>query len=384
MKIFHTADWHLGKLVQGFYMTDDQREVMQQFIKAVEEERPDAIIIAGDLYDRAVPPVDAVNLYDELLTTLAYDLQTPVLVIAGNHDSPGRLQFGRTFMQTNRYYVTGHLADAMEPIVLHDDDGPVHFYLIPYVDPSIVRVTFDDESVRSHDDAMRVIVEQIKRQMDSSVRNVLVAHAFVTASGKADDTKTSDSERPLAIGGAEYVKSTHFDAFDYVALGHLHQAHRVGSDHIRYAGSPLKYSLSEQHHKKGFYAVTLDRDGELTVEQRRLYPKRDVRSIEGTLENILAMKPSEDYVFVTLLDEEPVLRPMERVRAVFPNAMHVERRLIVNQEMEDWETIRQTKRATDSELFAAFYKNIRGDVPSHEALRIFEEALRATEEEEQE
>ncbi len=242
MKFFHTADWHLGKLVQGVYMTEEQRVIMDQFIQAVEEEQPDAVIIAGDLYDRAVPPTEAVTLLDDVLEKIVMALGVPVIAVAGNHDSPGRLNFGSRLMQANGYHIVGQMTKEIEPVVLKDEHGEVHFHLVPFADPSVVRHLHGDDTISNHQDAMRLITNDIYQHMDPKARHVFVGHAFVTSHGESEEN-TSDSERPIAIGGAEYVSAELFDRFHYTALGHLHQAHFVLEENIRYAGSPLKYSI---------------------------------------------------------------------------------------------------------------------------------------------
>lgn len=374
MKLFHTADWHLGKLVQGVSMTDEQRFVLQQFTEAIAEEKPDAVIIAGDLYDRAVPPTDAVNLLDEVLETIVLKLKTPVIAVSGNHDSPGRLNFGSRMMKSNGFYITGQLKKDLEPIVLQDAHGEVHFHLVPYADPSQVRHVLDDAEVRTHDDAMKKMVAHIESTMDPAKRHVLVGHAFVTPHGEEEEN-TSDSERPLAIGGAEYVSASHFKKFHYTALGHLHQAHFVLNETIRYAGSPLKYSISEEHHKKGFHIVEMDELGNVTVEKRLLTPNRDIRTVEGKMEDILQHEFNEDYVFVRLLDETPILFPMEKVRSVYPNAMHVERKVVSVLKGTEESTVGSRRKMDDLSLFNAFYEEVKGVKASEETATIFKEVL---------
>ncbi len=376
MKFFHTADWHLGKLVQGVYMTEDQAHVLATFTKIAEEEKPDAIVIAGDLYDRAVPPTEAVQLLDDVLGKIIIDLQIPVIAIAGNHDSPGRLHFGSNLMKKNGYHIVGKL-DKLEPVILEDAYGEVHFHLIPYCDPSIVRNLYKDETIRNHNDAQRKILEQITAEMDPNARHIGVGHAFVTPYGEEEEN-TSDSERPLSIGGSEYVDAHHYMNFDYMALGHLHQAHHVLDEKIRYAGSPLKYSISEAHHKKGFFIVEMDEEGKTTIEKRLLTPRRDMRTVEGFIDDILKQPINEDYVFVKLLDETPVLSPMEKIRSVYPNAMHVERKFYSPLHLADHaEGAKERKKMSDIELFRAFYEEVKGDAPSEQATAIFSEALEA-------
>ncbi|WP_100407417.1 exonuclease SbcCD subunit D [Bacillus solitudinis] len=376
MKLFHTADWHLGKLVQGVYMTKDQRHVLTQFIEAIEEEKPDAVIIAGDLYDRAIPPTDAVDLLDEMLETIVLKLKTPVLAIGGNHDGPERLDFGRRMMRSNGFHIVGQFTNVFEPVVLSDEYGDVHFHLIPFVEPSKVRYELQLEGIRSHNEAMSSIVEQITKSMDMNARHVFVGHAFVTPTGEAKEN-TSDSERPLSIGGVEHVNAKVFEPFHYTALGHLHQAHYVSKEKIRYAGSPLKYSVSEEHHKKGFYIVELDKEGNTTIEKRFLEPLRDIRTVVGKIDEIEKHERNEDYVFIRLLDEVPVLSPMERVRSVYPNAMHIERKLITWSDEEGASSISRSKM-DELTLFKAFYKEVKGNAISDDTEDLFIEVLQET------
>src|SRR5690625_5118384 len=316
MKLFHTADWHLGKLVQGVYMTEDQEYILTKFIKEVEMEQPDAIIIAGDLYDRAVPPPEAIELLNSVLDKIVLELNIPILAIAGNHDSPSRLHFGSRLMKERGFHLIGQLDTQLKPVVLDDKFGSVHFHLVPYCDPSVVRTVFQDEPIKTHNDATKLIVKKIRRQMAENARHVFVGHAFVTPYGE-EEANTSESEKPLSIGGAEYVNANHFKIFHYTALGHLHQAHHVLQKNICYAGSPLKYSISEEHHSKGFNIVNIDGNGEVEVEKRVLTPKRDIRTVQATMNDILSYPFSEDYVYVSLLDEQVVLSPMEKVRSIF-------------------------------------------------------------------
>lgn len=375
MKFFHTADWHLGKLVQGVYMTDDQRFVLKQFVEAVEEEKPDVVIIAGDLYDRAVPPTEAVHLLDEVLETIVIKLNTPVLAVAGNHDSPGRLNFGSSIMKEKGFHIIGNYTNDFTPVVLNDEHGEVHFHLVPYCDPSVVRTILEDDEIRSHDDATKKTIEKINEQLNTNVRHVYVGHAFVTPFGEEQEN-TSESERPLSIGGAEYVDAHHFKAFHYTALGHLHQAHYVMDETVRYSGSILKYSISEENHKKGFLVVDMDKDGNVSLDKRLLTPRRDIRTVEATMEDLLKHPVNEDYVFVRLLDTAPVLSPMEKVRSVYPNAMHVERKnvssgLFPNEEREYVDR----SSLSDFDLFQAFYKEVKGQEPSEETEKLFKEVL---------
>lgn len=375
MKFFHTADWHLGKLVQGVYMTEDQAYILEQFIQLVEKEKPDAVIIAGDLYDRAVPPTEAVQLLDDVLQRIVLDLGVPVIAIAGNHDSPSRLHFGSSLMKRNGFHMIGRLSETHEPIILNDEYGDVYFHAMPFADPSMIRNLYQDDSIRNHHDAQKKVMENIAATMKPGTRNIGIGHAFVTPYGEEEEN-TSESERPLSIGGSEYVDAHIYESFDYMALGHLHQAHYVLHEKIRYAGSPLKYSVSEEHHKKGFYIVTMDEEGNTEVEKRLLTPRRDMRTVEGFIEDILESPVSEDYIFVRLLNETPVLSPMEKIRSVYPNAMHVERKYYSALHLSgNTEEVKERRKMTDLELFRAFYEEVKGEGPSKQAETIFNEAL---------
>ncbi|GIO24467.1 exonuclease SbcCD subunit D [Oceanobacillus sp. J11TS1] len=372
MKLIHTADWHLGKLVQGVYMTEDQAYILDQFVERVEQESPDAVIIAGDLYDRAVPPVEAVDLLDKTLDRIIHQLGIPVIAIAGNHDSPGRIHFGSRLMKGKGYHIVGQLSKELEPVVLSDDFGEVHFHLIPYADPSVVKALFQEEDIRNHQDAMASLVHQMREKMDKQARHVFVGHAFVTPFGEIEEN-TSDSERPLSIGGAEHVDAHLFKDFHYTALGHLHQAHHVLKENIRYSGSILKYSLSEEHHQKGYLVVELDKNGSVQVEKKRLIPKREIRSVKMKMEDIYQQPRSEDYVFVQLLDEMPILSPMEKVRSIFPNAMHVERMRTTTGINNREENQAPKTSLSKMELFESFYQEMTDQEPSEEVNLLMKE-----------
>ena len=382
MKIFHTADWHLGKLVQGVYMTEDQHYILQQFMQAIDEEKPDVIIVAGDLYDRSFPPVEAVHLLNDIFAEIVLEKKIPVLAIAGNHDSAGRLNFGSRLMRESGLHMAGQFTKEHAPIVLSDEFGEVHFHLVPFAEPAAVRTILADDTIQSHQDAMRKIIQHIEETLDTSKRNVFIGHAFVTKYGKEEEN-TSDSERPLSIGGSECVDAALFEQFNYTALGHLHKAHFVLNETIRYAGSPLKYSLSEHLHEKGFLIVELDAAGQVTIEKRKLMPRRDLRVVEGLLNGLLKLPPSDDYVFVRLTDDTSVASPMERIRTVFPNALHIERKAAHMDLPHEIQAI-ETEKVEDIDLFRAFYGDMVGEQPDSETERLFTDMLQELLDEERE
>ncbi|MEG0473783.1 MAG: exonuclease SbcCD subunit D [Solibacillus sp.] len=373
MKIFHTADWHLGKLVQGVSMVADQQHILQQFIEEIRTEKPDVIIIAGDLYDRSVPPTDAIQLLNTTLQQILIEEKTPIIAIAGNHDSATRLNFGSELMKASGLHIVGHLEKVIEPVILQDAYGDVHFYLVPFAEPSTVRTIFEDETITTHEAAMAKIIDQIKLTLDPTIRNIIIAHAFVTKDG-LPELNTSDSERKLTIGGTECINSALFEPFCYTALGHLHQAHFVANETIQYAGSPLKYSESEVNHKKGFTIVDLQENGEVVLQRRPLKPIREMKIVTGMLEAILQHPRSEDYVFVKLLDESYVKGATELVRTVYPNALHIERTAVYRQ-MDQQSTTMSRVEMDDSELFELFYIEMTGKTLSDEAKEIYTEVL---------
>jgi DNA repair protein SbcD/Mre11 len=319
VRILHTADWHLGRLFHGIHLTDDQAHLLDQFINLLADQKPDVIVLSGDVYDRAYPPVEAVELLDETLARIAIDLGIPTLIIAGNHDNASRLEFGSRLMTERGIYLFGRLASCDTPIVLEDDHGPVTFYLAPYCEPADVRYHLQDDAVVCFDSAMRSLVNR----QPINGRSVLLSHSFVHGGS------VSDSERPLSIGGADTVSVEHFLPFSYVALGHLHQPQVFNGGRVRYAGSLMKYSFNEASQRKSVSIVEIDAGGEVQIDEISLTPKRDARIIRGTLNELLQnperFGPRDDYLMAELLDEGAVYDAMGRLRDVYPNLMHLER-----------------------------------------------------------
>lgn len=376
MKILHTADWHLGKLIHGIYMTEDQAYLLDLLIEYIEAEKPDLIIIAGDIYDRAIPPVEAVELLNHFLNRVALKLHIPIIAISGNHDSPKRLMFGSTFLQDKNCHLITTIDPNFTPIIFNDEYGEIHCYPIPYVEPAEIRALYQDPSITSHDAAFKALMKHLTPKLDPKARNILILHAFVIHSSTPEKL-TSESERPLAIGGSEYISADYFKDFDYVALGHLHQAHKIKNKTIRYSGSLLKYSLSEAHHEKGILQLHVPAKGNpIEIEKIVFTPKRDLREVRGTLKEMLTMPESQDYIFVTLLDETPVLQPMEQIRTVFPNAMHVRRDLQKSRSREEDQTkLKEIQTHDDLSLFQGFYQTLIEREASPETLAIFSKSL---------
>lgn len=329
MKLIHLSDLHIGKRVNEFSMLEDQEYILKQITDIIAAERPDGVMIAGDVYDRPVPPAEAVRLFDGFLTGLA-DLGAPVFMISGNHDSPERISFGSRLMQGRSVYIAPVYAGAVEPVELRDEFGSVRLYMLPFVKPANVHRYFPEEAAGDYDQALRCAVghitgkcgEQPDIPFDPSVRNILIAHQFVAGAACCESEE-------LSIGGLDQVGADVFDDFDYVALGHLHGPQKVGRETLRYCGTPLKYSFSEVSHKKSVTVVKLFEKGDIRLETRPLTPLRDLREIRGTYEQVTARAfyqdtAVEDYLHITLTDEEDILDAIGCLRAIYPNIMKLD------------------------------------------------------------
>ncbi|EKO3508565.1 exonuclease SbcCD subunit D [Vibrio fluvialis] len=323
MKFLHTSDWHLGRQFHNVSLLEDQRYVLKQLIDYLKNNAVDAVIVAGDVYDRSVPPTVAIELLDEVVSSICTDLNIPMIMIPGNHDGARRLGFAAKQMKGAGLHIISDFEQMMTPVVLKSDQaGDVAFYGMPYNDPEQVRHHYQN-SVTTHDEAHQFLCECIKAQRDTSQRHVLISHCFV------DGAMESDSERPLSIGGSDRVNHEHFADFDYVALGHLHQPQKKGEEHIRYSGSLMKYSFSEQHQKKGMTLVELNDAGFVAAEHIPLSAPHDMRIIEGELDQLLEQGKTDpsahDYLLVRLRDKHAILDPMEKLRKVYPNVLHLEK-----------------------------------------------------------
>lgn len=358
MKILHTADWHLGKIVNGVHMTEEQTFILKELLLVIEREKPDVIIIAGDLYDRSIPPKEAVELLNHTLTTIITTYKIPVLAIAGNHDSPDRLEFGNKLFRAQQLYLETKVNRDMESVTIHDSHGPVHFHLIPYTEPAEVREAFQEEDVTSHQTAMETIIAHIEGKHDMDERHILIGHAFL-----AGGMETDSEERLSMIGGTPYVDAKLFGKFSYVAMGHLHQAQRILSDTVRYSGSILKYSFSEASHKKSVTIVDMDENGKCELSKVPLNPRRDMRVLEGFFQDLIENPQgnTEDYLHVQLLDEGQIIDPMSKLRKVYPNILQMERKTRSSKNgLLDLHAIRKKQSQSHLELFSSFYEEIKG------------------------
>jgi len=352
MKFLHLADLHLGKRVNGFSMLEDQAHILRQILAILDDEQPDGVLIAGDVYDKSVPSVEAVELLDGFLTELRAR-GVPVLLISGNHDSPERLAFGGRVMDSCGIHISPVYDGALAPVTLHDTFGPVHVWLLPFVKPAHVRRWFPDADIESYTDAVAEAVAHM--DIDTAARNVLVTHQFVTGGAR------SGSEE-LSVGGTDNVDSGVFAPFDYVALGHLHGAQHIGRETIRYAGSPLKYSFSEARQHKSVTVVTLGEKGDVQVRTVALTPLRELREIRGSYDELTARSFYEhttyrsDYLHLILTDEQDVFDAMSRLRTIYPYLMTLDYDNARTRAAGGMSVPAETERRTPLELFEALYQ----------------------------
>lgn len=348
--------------------------MLDRFVALAKDTKPDAIFLSGDLYDRSQPPAEAVELFSEVLSELVLGLKIPVIAIAGNHDSAERIAAFAPLLAKAGLHLAGGVGDLKSPVVIEDAHGPVHIHSIPFVEPVEVRHALGIEEV-GHEPALKALCDRI-RNADSHGRRVVLAHAFVAGGTE------SESERSLsAVGGAGQVSPSVFKDFSYTALGHLHRPQKVGSDRVHYSGSLLKYSFSEADQKKGVNLVEMDAAGNITVESRPLGARRDLRVLEGTLEEILCTAPTEgrdDYLSICLTDTGKVFDAMGKLRKVYPNVLHLERKAL-----ESGPRGRLTGQdvATTSidQLFSGFFKEASGRdllAPEAELIQEMVEAAR--------
>lgn len=351
MKFLHLADLHLGKRVNGFSMLEDQAHILRQILAILDDEQPDGVLIAGDVYDKSVPSVEAVGLLDGFLTELRAR-GVPVLLISGNHDSPERLAFGGRVMDSCGIHISPVYNGALAPVTLQDAFGPVHVWLLPFVKPAHVRRWFPDADIESYTDAVAEAVAHM--DIDTAARNVLVTHQFVTGG-------TRSGSEELSVGGTDNLDSSVFAPFDYVALGHLHGAQHIGRETIRYAGSPLKYSFSEARQHKSVTVVTLGEKGNVQVRTVALTPLRELREIRGSYDELTARSFYEhttyrsDYLHLILTDEQDVFDAMSRLRTIYPYLMTLDYDNARTRAAGGMSVPAETERRTPLELFEALY-----------------------------
>ena len=375
MKLLHISDLHLGKMLHGFSMLDDQSYILDQIVRIADEERPDAVLIAGDVYDKPIAPAEAVRLFDTFLQCL-HDRHIPVCIISGNHDSADRLSFGAGLMSQSGVYISPVYHGETEPIVLEDAYGKVCIYLLPFIKPVQVRHLDENAAIETYTDAVRYAVSNMG--IDPANRNVLVTHQFVTGGER------SESE-DISVGGSDNVDADVFAPFDYVALGHLHAPQSVGRETIRYCGTPLKYSFSEKDHVKSVTVVSLSEKGRVQLRAVPLRPLHDLREVRGNYETLTYRETylgtaTDDYLHILLTDEQDVPDAVGRLRAIYPNLMKLDydntRTRSTGLQMSDTpEPFRQP-----ADLFAELYEKQNGQPMLPDQSKLVDALFRTLEE----
>ena len=370
MKYIHLSDLHLGKRVNEFSMLEDQEYILAEIIQIIEKERPDGVLIAGDVYDKSMPSAEAVQLFDDFLYRLVKQ-QVQVFVISGNHDSPERIAFGGRLMDKSGVHLSPVYDGKVTCVDMEDELGKVHVYLLPFLKPSHVRRYLPETEISTYTDAIREALAAV--EMNVQERNILVTHQFVTGAER------SESEE-ISVGGSDNVDASVFEGFDYVALGHLHGPQSVGKETIRYCGTPLKYSFSEAKHQKSLSVIELNEKGNISVRTIPLVPRRDLREIKGTYMELTAKSfyagtAADDYLHITLTDEEDIPDAIGKLRVIYPNLMRLDydnQRTRTRVQVKGAESVEQK---TPLELFSEFYEKQNNQSMNDEQSRFCNELI---------
>lgn len=379
IKLIHTSDWHLGKIIYGRSLLEDQKAFLYNFfIPLIRREKPDAVIISGDIYDRKIAPSSAIRLFDDILTYISLELKTKIILISGNHDGSDRLSVGNQLLSRLGVHIINRLDNDIAPVVIANDSDTADIWAIPYIEPCDVRSLINDDSIHSFAQSYQAIFDLIKPKINNNHTNILSAHCFVTGAA------ISQSESPVYIGGSGDVPAELFDAFDYCALGHLHAPQNI-KDNICYCGSPIKYSFDEQHHKKGVNIVSIE-NGSITAEHRLYEPIRNMRVITGKFDDLIdnaASNKSDDYIFISLTDDVPIYEPVARLREYYPNILGLESQWMYSNEndLERAQLRREliSNSTDDTEIFSQFLQQICKIEPDEESIKLFREICKPNE-----
>lgn len=358
MKILHLADLHLGKILQEQSLLEDQEYMLKEIIKIIKEEKVETILIAGDVYDRSVPPAEAVSLLDDFLKILIKELKIKVFIIAGNHDSKDRLGFGSRIFEDEGLYIESKYTGNLKKVKLQDEYGKINVYMLPFVKPVEVKQFFKDDLENNYNTAINKIIE--KEQINTKERNIIMVHQFITAGTRLPERTESEV---LSLGGIENVDVSNFNNFDYVAIGHVHRPQQIGRDTARYAGTMLKYSFSEINHHKTVPIIDVKEKGNINIELIPLNPVRDMRELKGPIEELLKKENYEtgninDYIKAVITNEEPVYDAIGQLRRIFPNTLKLEIRNSKTARNAEEQTLNleNIKKKSELELFCDFYK----------------------------
>ena len=370
MKILHLGDLHLGKRVNEISMIEDQKFILDQIVTLVKEEKIDVILLCGDIYDKAIPTIEAIHLLDEFLEELS-DLKVEVLMISGNHDSAERLSFGAKLFESSDIYISQVYDGEMKRIVLKDQYGPISVYLLPFLKPAAVRHALQRDDINTYEEGVMAALQEC--EIDTTQRNVLVAHQFVTGADRSDSEETW-------VGGLYNVSAEVFKDFDYVALGHIHRSQKMGRETLRYSGTPLKYSFSEADHKKSVTIVELLEKGNVRVSTVPLIPRRDMRKLRGTYMDVTAKdhytaENKMDYLQITLTDEEDVPGALQKLRTVYPNLMRLEYDNKRTRENREVQAVEVQEQKSELELFEEFYELLNNEPMKEEQTEFVEKLI---------
>lgn len=369
MRLIHLSDLHIGKRVNEFSMLEDQRYILAQILAIVQREQADGVILAGDIYDKPIPPAEAVQVFDGFLTSLA-DQGVQVFIVSGNHDSAERLAFGAQLLGSRGVHLSPVYDGTIKSVILEDPYGQVCIHLLPFIKPASVRHVFEEEAADTYQDAVAVALGHM--EVDTSKRNVLVAHQFVTGASRCES-------EDVLVGGLDNVDAALFNGFDYVALGHIHSPQHVGRETVRYSGTPIKYSFSEADQEKSVTVVELRGKGEVEIRKISLTPLRDMRRIRGTYMEVTALSfyentNREDYIHVTLTDEEDVPDGLQKLRVIYPNIMRLEYDNRRTRESRTVEAAERLEQKSELELFEEFYE-LQNNRPMNDEQQIFAKNL---------
>ena len=367
MKILHLADLHLGKILQEQSLLEDQEYMLNEIIDIIKEEKIETVLISGDVYDRSVPPADAVNLLDDFLRKLIKELKIKVFIISGNHDSKDRLSFGSKIFEDEGLYIESRYNGKLRKVTLDDEYGKLNIYMLPFIKPIEVRQFFEEDIENNYNTAINKIIS--RETIDTKERNIIMVHQFVTAG--TNEPERMDSEM-LSLGGIENVDVSNFDNFDYVAIGHVHGPQRIGRDTARYAGTMLKYSFSEIRNNKSVPIIDMKKKNNIDIKLIPLKPLRDMREIKGPIEELLKKENYEkgntnDYIKAVITNEEPVFDAIGQIRRIYPNTLKLEIRnsKTMNGIQEQDLNLEKLKKKSELELFADFYES-QNNVPLDE------------------
>lgn len=375
MKFGHIGDLHIGKRVHDFSMLEDQRYILEEMLRIFDEEKVDGVLIAGDVYDKTVPSAEAVQVFDDFITKLA-KLEMPIYMISGNHDSAERLAFGAQLFENDGVYISPVYEGEVKKVEVEDVYGTVNIWLLPFLKPATVRHALQREDINTYEEGVVAALQGC--EIDTEQRNILVAHQFVTGADRSDSEETS-------VGGLDNVSAEVFEDFDYVALGHIHRAQKMGRETLRYSGTPLKYSFSEADHKKSVTILELLEKGRVEIHVVPLVPRRDMRKMRGTYMEVTAKdayteENKMDYLQITLTDEEDVPGALQKLRTVYSNLMRLEYDNARTRENREVQAVEAQEQKSELELFEEFYELLNNESMKDEQVEFVEKLIQGLKE----